>query len=113
MGNFGRLFKTNCMFKTTKKIEPKISQLEQRVCDLENPFKYEIGQNVLFNDFENLKRVIQGIIVERYYLYKDETIGYSFTYSKVEPYYIRENRYKVYVDKKKHTYNVGEKELNR
>jgi hypothetical protein len=101
------------MFRRTKKIEPKISQLEKRVCDLESPYKYEVGEKVLFNDFENLKRVIEGVIVERNCRYKDETINTFFRYVKVEPYYIRENWYKVYVEKKKNTYNVGENELKK
>lgn len=99
------------MFRRTKQIEPKISKLEKRVCDLESPYKYEIGQKVMFNDFENIKRLIEGVIVERNYRYKDQTINAFFRYVKVEPYYIRENWYKVYVEKKKYTYSVDEKEL--
>lgn len=99
------------MFKRKQEEERKISQLEKRICDLESPYKYEIGKKVSFNDFEDLTKVIEGIIVGQSFKYKNINYCILLKYNLLEPHYVRENFYNVYVDKKKHTYNVEEQEI--
>ena len=107
------------MFNKKQKVDYKISDLEKRVCNLENPYKFNIGDYVSteYYSFSNNKQIVNfGTIVSQDYAYEDEhselrrLIRFSSDY-QYSPVYKRFNTYLVFHENENITTSYKESEL--
>lgn len=102
------------MFKkmSYKKEEDRsIKNLERRVCDLENPYKFNIGDYVKCVLYDNTNDF--GIVVGQNHEYVDSSLGFRILWHSYDspPIYERKNYYKVYFEQSKVTHSVSEIQL--
>ena len=99
--------------KKKKETEDRsIKDLERRICDLENPYKFNIGDYVHCILFDNTNDF--GTVVDREHEYVDNShqfriLWHSYTSPAT---YIRKNYYKVYFEQSKVTHSVSELQLS-
>ena len=99
------------MFKKmsyNKEEDTSIKNLEKRICDLENPYKFDIGDYVKCILFDNT--IDFGIVVYQEHDYNNTSliyIGMLGNYNP-EPIYKRKNTYGVYSEQSKKTYYLDE-----
>jgi hypothetical protein len=96
----------------------QISDLEKRICNLENPYKFNIGDYVsskCYSFSENSQTINFGTIVSQNHEYKDENYQLrgiirlsTFVYDIV---YKRYNLYQVYHESENKTITYSESEL--
>jgi hypothetical protein len=104
--------------KTKKNIVTGISEIEKRICNLENPYKFQVGDKVYVKQMEWEKKMHVtkfGIIVKTDHVYKDSNyvldhIAFLRDY-KPDPVYKRYNEYQVYFDIDKKTQTFDEYEI--
>jgi hypothetical protein len=99
------------MFKkmSYKKEEDRsIKNLEKRICDLENPYKFNIGDTVECVFYDNT--IDSGLVVAQEHDYYDTSIAFRVMFHSYDPppVYERRNYYKVYFDKTKSTNTFNE-----
>ena len=94
------------MFWKNKKQNNGISALEKRICDLESPFKFEIGDEVRI-EWVDKEVFVDGKIVDiriryanKFYNHTDSWLITSFNLSNLyeDGKYIRSNEYFIYVE---------------
>lgn len=107
------------MFNKKQIVDYKISDLEKRICNLENPYIFKIGDYVSsesYNFSEGEKIINNGTIVSQDYEYKDEhfelrhLIRFSSDY-QYKPVYKRFNTYLVFHESENKTISYNEYEL--
>lgn len=105
--------------KKSEKVDNTISNLEKRVCNLENPYLFKIGDYVSSEcyNFSESKQIINfGTIVSQSHEYKDENyelISYIRfpSYYQGGPVYKRVNTYLVFHETENKTISYCESEL--
>lgn len=105
-------------YKKKEVIDNSISNLEKRICDLENPYKFNIGDYVCSESYsfsENATITNYGTVVSQNHDYRDEhyelrgLIRFStFAYN---PTYKRFNRYLVFHEQENKTIEYNESEI--
>ncbi len=102
------------MYSKKNKSDRKITDLEKRICDLENPYKYQIGDYVKV-DMYNKENKVEGIVVKRNWDYYNNNHNFYFNFRinpDIEPYYMRKNFYEIYIESDKQTYTFDENVIN-
>jgi hypothetical protein len=100
------------MFKkmSYKKVEEdrSIKNIEKRVCDLENPYKFNVGDQVECILFDNTIQF--GIVVGQEREYVDTSFRVNILWHSYDPapIYERRNNYKVYFENSKTTNTLNE-----
>lgn len=95
-----------------KSLQRQIENLEKRIRDIENPFKYNVGDKITAiykpkAGNESLEFSYTGVIVERFY--KHEGIKWMYGYPEVMK---RVNYYKVYINSSKQTFEINDEYFN-
>ena len=105
--------------KKQKKVDNTISNLEKRICNLENPYLFNIGDYVSvesYNYREGNEIINFGTIVSQSHEYKDENyqlisyIRFPSSYQR-DPIYKRYNSYLVFHESENKTISYNESEL--
>lgn len=105
--------------KKPEKVDKTISNLEKRICNLENPYLFNIGHYVssACYNFSDSKQVINfGTIVSQSHEYRYENyellsyIRFSPSY-ECDPVYKRYNTYLVFHESENKTVSYSESEL--
>jgi hypothetical protein len=100
------------MFKkmSYKKVEEdrNIKNLEKRICDLENPYKFNIGDTVECVFYDNT--IDFGLVVAQECEYVDTSHQFRILWHSYDspPLYQRNNYYKVYFEQTKSTNTFNE-----
>lgn len=103
------------MFKkmSYKKVEEdrSIKNLEKRICDLENPYKFKIGDLVECVCFDNT--VDFGLVVGLDHEYVDISHQFRILWHSYDTpaQYERRNYYKVYFQQTKSTHTISELQI--
>ena len=89
-----------------------IKNLEKRICDLENPYKFNIGDQVECFLFDNTTD--HGLIVGQEHEYVDTSHNFRILWHSYDspPLYERKNYYKVYFEQTKSAHNVSQLQIN-
>ncbi len=87
-----------------------IKNLEKRICDLENPYKFNIGDKVHLILYDNTNDF--GTVVEQLHSYNDISLLFTFNYCYRPAEYERKNSYKIYSEQSKKTYHLDESQIN-
>jgi hypothetical protein len=103
------MFKKN---NPNKEEDRSIKNLEKRICDLENPYKFNIGDQVECILFNNT--VDYGLIVGQEHEYVDTSYQFRILWHSYDspPLYERKNYYKVYFEQTKSTHSVSQLQIN-
>ena len=107
------------MFKKKQETEDyKISDLEKRICNLENPYKFNIGDYVsseCYSFSDNANIVNFGTIVSQSHDYQDEHYilrgMIRFSTLSYKPVYKRFNTYLVFHESENKTISYSESDL--
>lgn len=102
------------MFKKSnlkKEEDRSIKNLEKRICDLENPYKFNIGDQVECILFDNTLQF--GIVVAQEHEYVDTSFRVNILWHSYDPapVYERINYYKVYFEQTKSTHSLGQYQI--
>jgi hypothetical protein len=96
----------------------QISDLEKRICNLENPYKFNIGDYVsskCYSFSENTQTINFGTIVSQNHEYKDENYQFKgiirFSTYEYNIVYKRYNSYQVFHESENKTITYNESEL--
>lgn len=100
------------------KADNQISDLEKRICNLENPYKFNIGDYVSSESYsfsDNCQIINFGTIVKQSHDYQDEHYQLRglirFSTLSYNPVYKRFNKYLVFHESENKTITYNEDEL--
>ena len=105
-------------WKKQQEVDYKISDLEKRICNLENPYKFNLGDYVsseCYSFSDNANIVNFGTIVSQSHDYQDEHYilrgMIRFSTLSYKPVYKRFNTYLVFHESENKTISYSESDL--